>query len=290
MDNFEINEKDIFFVVCAPPFNRNSGGIYALHSLAEDLDRIGCNTGILTTETRPGSKVKLIDLDFYNKIAQSGMMVVAIYPEIILNNTLKADYAVWWLLNFPGFINKSWDGDLSWADRLVGFTEEINSHTKIDSILTYPLYDPDFFRVNEDIEKDRIIYYANRILSVDRFLAPGISNCNLLTPAANLNYKELRDLFWRSKVFITSEWTGTAIIAQLCGVPVIFIESPILKPTLHKGRHFDFGSAWGLSDENIALAKGTLPKVREIHYSRKLLWKKSLQEEVLHWITALKNK
>lgn len=285
-----IDEKDIFFVVCAPPFNRNSGGIYALHALAEDLTMLGCNAGILTTETRPGSRAKLIDLDFYNKIVKSGMMIIAIYPEIIHQNTLEADYSVWWLLNYPGFINKSWNGDSVWADRVSCFTEELGKNLSYDSILTYPLYDPDFFKPHDNIEKKEIVYYANRILTTDGHEFPKIQATKILTPSADLNYKQLRNLFWSTKVFITSEWTGTAIIAQLCGVPVIFLESPILNKNLHNGPHFDSGSAWGLSEESILSATNTLPEVRKIHSQRKNNWINQLSQEARIWIADLKNK
>ncbi|GAB3186923.1 hypothetical protein [Hydrogenophaga aquatica] len=285
-----INEKDIFFVVCAPPFNRNSGGIYALHALAEDITMLGCNAGILTTETRPGSHARVIDLEFYNKIVNSGMMVVSIYPEIIHKNTLEADYSVWWLLNYPGFINKTWDGNSTWADRVCCFTEELGKDIQYNSILTYPLYDPDFFHPNRNVEKTEIIYYANRITNTKGYTPPDIPATKILTPASRLNYKELRSLFWRTKIFLTSEWTGTAIIAQLCGVPVIFLESPILHPGLHSGPHFDYGSAWGFTEESVQSATESLPEVTRTHLQRKSNWTNELKSEVNIWIQEVKNK
>lgn len=283
-------EHDIYFVVCAPAYQRTSGGIHALHCLAEDMHALGCAVGMFTTGSMPGAKVPLITTEDLQEIRSSGVLIVAIYPEIVVENILQADYVVWWLLNYPGFIKKNWDGSHDWADRVIGFGTEVARDCRCDGVLIYPLYDPSLFFPNTGVEKTETIYYVNRIINVMPDSQPPVAPTRILSPLDQLSYKQLRNIFWQTRLIVTHEWSGTFVIAQLCGVPVIFLESPIFSQTTHTNELFQYGSAWGYSEENVQKATHSLDHVAKIHQDRKAAWLPDLIKEIGIWITQAKIK
>ncbi len=285
-----ISERDVYFVVYAPAYERTSGGIHALHALAEDMYAMGCNVGMLATSSMPGARTPLITPEQLFQIRSSGMLLVAIYPEIVVENVLQADYTVWWLLNYPGFIKHNWDGSYDWPDRIVCFGPEVGKDCRCDAKLIYPLYDPDLFFPNPGILKTETVYFVNRIMTVAESIQKPVEPTYILDPRNPLNYKQLRSLFWKSRVVITHEWSGTMVIAQMCGVPVIFIESALFSPETHKGELFAHGSAWGYSDENLLAAARTLGAVAQIHKDRKVVWLYDLASELKVWIDCAKRK
>jgi hypothetical protein len=284
------SERDILFVVYAPAYQRGSGGIHAIHALAEDMHAMGCNVAMLAASGMPGGRVPVIDPAYLETARSSGLLIIGIYPEIVTENVLNADYVVWWLLNYPGFIRKNWDGSHEWADRIVCFGPEVGKDCRCDGKLIYPLYDPDLFFPNPDIPKTETVYYVNRILTVAESIQKPVEPTYILDPKNALSYKQLRALFWKSKVIITHEWSGTMVIAQLCGVPVIFIESALFSPETHKGEVFMYGSAWGYSDHSLQTATRTLNSVAQIHKDRKAVWHHDLASELNIWIDSAKTK
>lgn len=288
--NSRFFERDIYFVVCSPAYKRTSGGIHALHCLAEDMHAMGCTVGMLAAGSMPSARVPLITPERLQEIRSSGVLIVAIYPEIVVENILQADYVVWWLLNYPGFIKQNWDGTHDWTDRIIGFGPEVTKDCRCDGVLIYPLYDPDFFFPNPAVEKTETIYYVNRILGAAPDSRPPIAPTRILSPADQLSYKELRSLFWKTRVIVTHEWSGTFVIAQLCGVPVIFLESPLFSPATHVGEVFRHGSAWGYSEHNVRKAADSLGAVAKIHRDRKAAWLANLAQEIGIWIDQAKRK
>jgi hypothetical protein len=284
------SERDILFVVYAPAYQRSSGGIHAIHSLAEDMHAMGCNVVMLAASGMPGGRAPVIDPAYLETARGSGLLIIGIYPEIVTENVLNADYVVWWLLNYPGFIRKNWDGSHEWADRVVCFGPEVGKDCRCDGKLIYPLYDPDLFFPNPNIPKTETVYYVNRILTVAESIQKPVEPTYILDPKNALSYRQLRALFWKSKVVITHEWSGTMVIAQMCGVPVIFIESALFSPETHKGEVFMHGSAWGYSDENLLAAARTLGSVAQIHKDRKTVWHHDLASELKLWIDSAKAK
>jgi predicted O-linked N-acetylglucosamine transferase (SPINDLY family) len=293
MNTFDVRpfaEREIVFVVYAPAFHRTSGGVYALHAMAEDMYAMGCNVGMLAGAGMPGARVPLVSLEYLETMRAAGMTIVAIYPEIVTGNVLKADYAVWWLLNYPGHIKGNWDGSFDWADRVIGFGPELGRSGRCDSTLTYPLYDPDFFFPNDAIPKTEVTYYVNRIFSVAETIQAPVNPTCVLNPADNLSYRQLRDVLWRSKVVISNEWSGTLVMARLCGAPVIYLPSPLLSPEVQNTVEHRLGAAWGYSERNVELARQSLGALKTIHQERKATWLPSLAREVRTWIQGAKRK
>ncbi len=251
---------------------------------------MGCNVGMLAAGGMPGARTPLITPEQLIQIKSSGILLVAIYPEIVVENVLQADYVVWWLLNYPGFIKKNWNGNYDWADRILAFGPEVARDCRCDGVLIYPLYDPDFFYPDPSIEKSEIVYYVNRILSVAPSSSLPVQPTHVLNPKDELSYKQLRRLFWKTSLIVTHEWSGTFVIAQLCGVPVIFLESPLLSPTVHTGEVFLHGSAWGYTEDNVRKAANSLTAISKIHQNRKTAWLSDLSNEIATWVAHAKRK
>ena len=99
---------DLYFVVSAPSYSEFCGGCMVLHRLCDRLNTIYdyvratpiCYLVPLNTAqppaVNPGYKTPLLPA-WMN--ASSG---IAIYPEIVTGNPLKADRVVNWILYFPG--------------------------------------------------------------------------------------------------------------------------------------------------------------------------------------------
>ena len=197
---------------------------------------------------------------------------------------------MWWLLNYPGAIKNNWDGSYDWADRVITFGTDMARTCRSDATLVYPLYDPEIFHPNEAIPKTEITYYVNRIFSVVETVATPVQPTYILNPADNLSYKQLRQALWRSRVILSSEWSGTLVIARLCGVPVIYLPSPLLSPEVHNTEEHLMGAAWGYSEENVKAARRTLGALSQTHRNRKAVWLRELANEVRTWIAGTKNK
>jgi hypothetical protein len=232
----------------------------------------------------------LIAPDFLDTVRAAGMLIVAIYPEIVTGNVLKADYAVWWLLNEPGLLKHNWDGNHDWADRVLIFGAEVGKNCPCDGELNYPLYDPDFFYPNDAIQKTETTYYVHRIFNHIETIDTPVQPTLVLNQEIKQTYKQLRAALWRSKVVISHEWSGTLVIAQLCGVPVILMPSPVLSPSLPYGGPTSPGSAWGYSEQSLDRARQSLPEVSALHRARKHTWPQTLLAEVREWVAGVKAK
>jgi predicted O-linked N-acetylglucosamine transferase (SPINDLY family) len=286
----DVAERRIYFVFCAPAFEHASGDVYAMHAMAEDMYALGCNVGMLATLGMPGSRVPLITADFLGTVRANGMMIVAIYPESVTDDVLKADYAVWWQLNYPVMLTSNGGSKPDWADRVLSFDAEAGKNCQRNGELNYPLYDPDFFCPNDAIPKTETAYYVHRIFNHVESIDTPVQPTLVLNPESKQSDKQLREALWRSKVVISHEWSGTLVMAQLCGVPVILMPSPVLSTSVRYGGPTMPGVAWGYSEQSVEIARQSLAEVSALHRMRKLTWPQTLLAEVREWIAGVKAK
>ena len=287
---FTSTDSSLAFVVWAPAYNILSGGTVALHGLAEDMHRLGCNVFIYSPKLIPGARTPLIDDFGISELRKEGIIVVAIYPEIIVKNVLHADYVIWWLLHFPGFHLNNWSGDRSWIDRIVCFHPDLAVECGAQAKLTFPLYDPAFFRPRSDYKRSEIILYVNRIRGFTDFhYEIPLKPTRLLKPEDSLSYSELREIFWRTKTLISFEWSGTLKIAKMCGVPILYVESPIFR---RDGFHLSggYGHAWEISEEAVIAAERTVHLEYLLAIETLHAWQPSLVAELRVWFAEAKLK
>ena len=92
------------FIVAAPEYREDSGGILVLHYLAHLLAIEGHDSIIAAKSTFPESKARLKywEMDSNQPDFCDGTEMV-IYPEVITNNPLHASHVTRWLLHKEGF-------------------------------------------------------------------------------------------------------------------------------------------------------------------------------------------
>jgi hypothetical protein len=90
---FDYDPHQFTFVIYAPPYDENSGGIVVLYQLHDLLIKLGFNSKICIWE----EEKYLLPFISHN--------AVIVYPEIIDGNPLKAKSIVRWLLYKPKFHN-----------------------------------------------------------------------------------------------------------------------------------------------------------------------------------------
>lgn len=284
------SDPSIVFIVWAPAFDYSSGGRVSLHGLANDMHRLGYNVFLYSPRSFPGAQVPLISDQGVQELRQTGTLIVAIYPEIVVGNVLQADYVVWWLLHIPGFHLNNWNGDTAWTDRIVCFHPDLALRCGADAKLTYPLYDPAFFFPRRDVERTEVLLYVNKIRKHPEVeLSLAVKPTALLKPEDNLTYSQLRALFWRTRLVISYEWTGTLKIAKMCGAPIAYRESPIFTKE-EFGLNGGYGHTWEMTAEGIAAAERTVNLEYLLAKDIVHCWLPALEEEAATWLKAAKTK
>lgn len=92
---------NINFIVYAPGYTDRSGGVIALHKLADILSDLGENSYIYADSTFTNNKATLISESTFLEYDQRNTMVI--YPEITVGNPIQCNYVTRWLLYTPGY-------------------------------------------------------------------------------------------------------------------------------------------------------------------------------------------
>ena len=98
--------KKCVYIIFAWDYNNSIGGNLVLHSLSENLSLLGEEVYITCKNKREYSLAKSINKksDIWSSLSKENTIVG--YPEIIVNNPLKAKHICRWLLNNPGAFKK----------------------------------------------------------------------------------------------------------------------------------------------------------------------------------------
>ena len=172
------------FVIWSPDYTHKSGGIRALHLLADALNMAG-KTAEVMHEFRP------VPDD-----------CVMIYPEIVRGNPCEAAHVVRWCLR-PN--RREWPGDLvfKWDEAF---------DIPADGLLYIPILDRTHFH------RSTIQFPRNMVLTYKAARVPGDIE---ITDEWPDSWDEMQMLFWRAKVLRCGDpLTLLAAEAALCGCPV----------------------------------------------------------------------
>ena len=251
------------YVIWAPGYRCDSGGIVVLHRLGEKLQEKGCDVYLHSSNSLPG--VPLINHSEFESIKETSWVI---YPEIVMGNPLNAKNVIRGVLNTPGYIGGN---SATWreSDLVYLITDEFEVDTSILVAGYLRIWDfkLDFWR-DEGVDRDintHLIRKAKGKLGSNNSMKLDKHNEDSLCLDGEIanNFEKLKAYLNRSELFISYDTaTYYSTIAALCGAISIIIpdgkhskdeyrdKSPLRK----------FGVAWGLDD--IQWAIDTKDKVR----------------------------
>src|SRR5581483_8352616 len=205
--------EPVRFVIAAPGYRGDSGGVAAMHRLCDVLNRLGHHAVLLPidgrADTHPGWRTPLA-----GPAAVDGAVVV--YPEIVVGNPLGAGRVVRWLLNRPGEVAGQGLG-AGPDDLVVAWNRAIDPDLPL---LTVPLFDPRLFFPKDAPGRGGLVWLGKGRLP-HGFARAGTS---LVTRAWPATRAELGAALRAADVLYSCDWmTALAFEALLCGTPVVLV-------------------------------------------------------------------
>ncbi len=253
------------YLIAAPDYRESSLGIQVLHRLCHLINERGGSAWMVGCTVNDEWNAPALTEEAYSKITSTGKPWIAVYPEVTTGNPFSAPVVVRYMLNREGVIMgngiEAGQEDLFFWYRTEFADKEINAH-----LLCVEFADLSLFKDDIPI-KDKDFLYLNRIPehAVNFSLLP--ENVTLLSMSNPLPLRELAKLLKRGRVLYTFESSGTCVLANLCGCPVVALRAPGYEQyALNEQTFKDIGDAgFGYSDslEELARIRETLPRVRE---------------------------
>lgn len=188
------------FIVYAPEFSENSGGIIALYKLNSVLNSLGHESFICR----------------FGDFVETNSKDIVIYPEIINGNPLMAKNVVRWVLNKVGVIGGSED---TWSkkDKVFYYSKQFCAEKDQCNLLFCFDSKADFFH-SDNVAKDLnnvVLFYKGNKYSSDMSRHP--KNSIILDMYIH-DMSMVKSILSRAKNFFTYDTdTYYSVIAALCG-------------------------------------------------------------------------
>lgn len=260
-------EKCIY-IIFAFDYNNSVGGNLALHSLAENLALIGEEVYITCKEKRNHSLAKSINIKSNIWTFLSKERTIVVYPEIIVDNPLKAKHICRWLLNNPGAFKK-----------FEGFKPE-GTFFRFNRYFDYKYYGKEIPILNTYISKIKTftppknnkirkkIIYSLRKSDKEKLKKYPIKSewefIDLKYIDKSIFDFEIRNIFRTAKYYISYDHCSYMnVIAALCGcIPIVIPTEEYSKEEWKKMLPpVQYGVAYGFED--IEYAEKTLHLVKD---------------------------
>jgi hypothetical protein len=188
------------FIVYAPEFSENSGGIIALYKLNTLLNSLGHESSVCR----------------FGDFVETNSKDIVIYPEIISGNPLMAKNVVRWVLNKVGVIGGNKD---TWSekDKVFYYSKQFCEDKNKCNILFCFDSRIDYFyseKTVKDID-NVVLFYKGRNYSIDTNRHP--KNSIILDMYVH-SMPMVKDILSRAKNFFTYDTdTYYSVVAMLCG-------------------------------------------------------------------------
>ncbi len=264
------------FVIWAPIYNDNSGGVIVLHKLASMLRDMG-HIALIWPEPKPSRHelkslcgwvklakwIKFLIKNFLKKrrintrydlqIAKELDIVgaVVIYPEVVAGNPLNSRCVIRWLLNKPGVINgvKEFGGEDLFFYYHKHFNDwELNPHE--DRHLNVLELMTDVYQKTNDGDRKEQCYMVrkgrNRALDYHDASAREVDG---------LTHAELAKVFNECKYFICYDlYTMYCRYASMCGcIPIVVPQEGLSREEWRPEVENRYGIAYGWEDSQWAI-------------------------------------
>ncbi len=270
------------FVIVAPGYDDDSGGIVVLHQLCDRLNRLGYEAvlwpifkPVLDWE-HPFRSIALffryarktfkygygVNPKLLTPIIQESDLedAIVVYPEITVGNPLKAKKVVRWLLHKPGYNN---GGKIDFGkDDLFFFYEKAFDDPKFnphpDNLLHIVSQRKDTYTVTNLGERQGTCYLMRK--GKNRPLVHDTTNSIMLD---GMSHQEMAKVFNQTSMCIIYDtYTMFSVYAVMCGcIPVIIPEEGVDIEEWQPVEENRYGMAYGF--ENIDYAVQTRPLLLE---------------------------
>ncbi|WP_081056524.1 glycosyltransferase family 4 protein [Burkholderia vietnamiensis] len=255
------------YYVVAPPFNVNSGGIRAMHTLCHALNLAGEEAYVAANAVSTTLRTPMLTDEVMQRHRMHNREPIVIYPEVVNDNPMNARHVVRYLLNIPGFLNK---GEVAWgADDIVyAHGTDVVPAGMHASLLQVPLVDTRIFNTAgvDDRKRSGNLLFINRYLAFGGQLSSVTSGFTEISFRAGTRSPEQLARLYRSAEFLYTYEASTACYeALMCGCPVVYLPNDIM---LRKPMHnylTNAGSAWGNTPEQIEHARRTVRDIPAIY-------------------------
>lgn len=256
------------YIIYVTDYSELSSGVKALHLLCHALNRAGCEAYVMSGVTDPHLQTPTISLLRRDSLRNAGRLPIVLYPEIVSGNPLEEAVVARWLLNRPGrFIGDS-AGSFGPRDMVFYHDAEFMIDGVSGTSLHMPVCDLSIYNnANNPHDGER----KGHVLFLSRFLKTGEPIPSFLDDAVIVSMdnprtpRELAELYRRSEMLFTFERTAATLEANMCGCPVVYLESSLMPEMPSQHLFGNAGAAWGFIPEEVARATATLGQVGQIY-------------------------
>lgn len=270
-----------FGIYCPWGYTEDSGGILACHKLADVLGRMLPERDVFIISSSKlaaykGALVQLRSVDEKylefigvvdnNRFAITKKDFVAIYPEVVTGNPLKADNVVRWVLNTTGVVGGD---ERTWGPKDISFlfSSAYNvtpaKQANCKGVMAVFEYHLDKFK-NEHKERDISCSYVVRKGKDKREVWHNGESLNIDGYEELGGNTYLADIFNRSHVFLSYDHACfLSVQAALCGAMSVVVPDPNMseRDWHSKFEYFKYGIAYGCDLPQTIWALGTMDKV-----------------------------
>jgi O-antigen biosynthesis protein len=244
------------YVIWAPDYRPESGGVKVLHKLCHLLNNMGIPSYIF-----PG----LTNKEWNTPRIQGAINIpyphIGVYPEIVDGNPLQSTCVARWILNVPGRL--AGNGLYNPTDLLFPYMRTLNQWNLPDE---YVLYAP----IEElDIYKDKNMYREGKLVFFGK--AEGTPHIKEtiglpeLKKTVTANKKKMANWFNQSELFYCFDnQTAMWDIARLCGCPTVIIPNgEITYEQIQNQESGKEGLGFGIEETQYAIKTMDSKKFRE---------------------------
>jgi hypothetical protein len=262
-------------VVNAPSFDETGGGSIALHYLVDRLRNIGLDAYVYPIlfldeypkwpGLRPAARLMIFLRNLRRRmmltmrfrthpsmdtpIASKKMLrnSVAVYPEIVSGNPLRAKYVVRWLLHRPGFLKKN---VIFGSDEFTFFFQDAfrEGHEWVDpdNLLRVRWVRDDIY-FNRGFPERSGACRLIRKGKLSGSLAPAEDDAIIID---DMSHEEKAEIFNRCKfLYCHDPYTMYCLYAALCGcIPVVIPQPDLSKEDWRSTYPFKHGIAYGIEE------------------------------------------
>lgn len=212
------------YLIVAPDYSEASAGIQVLHFFCQTINNSGGKAWIVGGTVNPKWNTPRLTEEDYAQLQNSGEPWIAVYPEVTSGNPLRAPVVARYMLNREGVMNGN-RLDFSPDDLFFWYRVEFAEKEYQPALLNIENYDLELFQ-DDNPHKDLDLLYINRlptsVIEYDKLP----KNLTILSMQNPLPLEELAKVLKRGRVLYTYESSGTCLLANLCGCPVVGLIAP----------------------------------------------------------------